>query len=131
MLLVPTNVRMSSIHGLGVFLLVSVKKGEVVCRFDARVDRVYSESEVSALPQHQKDFFRSHARWHEEKQLWAVDGDEFRYCNHSDTPNLGGHGAFGDFIAAFDLAPGTELTVDYHAICDKTRLTGELDTSKV
>ena len=60
-------------------------------------------------------------------RLWKMCGDNMRFSNHSDEPNLlSAGGAFGDDIAAFDLAPGAELTVNYRVICDRVRQTGKL-----
>jgi SET domain-containing protein len=126
MLLVATHLRTSSIHGVGLFVDTPVKKGHLVAHFDTRVDRVYSESEIATLLQHHQDFIRTHGCWHENAQVWAFYGDELRFCNHADQPNLIGHGPFGDFIAACDIAAQTELTADYRLICDDTRLTGRL-----
>ena len=43
MLMVETELRRSEIHGTGVFLLEPVRKGDLIWRFDSRLDRVYSE----------------------------------------------------------------------------------------
>jgi len=51
-MLVETELRPSPIHGIGVFLLRSVRKGDLIWRFDARIDRVYTEEEVTTLPEH-------------------------------------------------------------------------------
>jgi hypothetical protein len=52
-------------------------------------------------------------------------GDNGRHFNHSDTPNTLSEGiAFGDDVAAMDIAAGTELTSDYRTICDHVRSNG-------
>jgi hypothetical protein len=50
MMLVETELRPSPIHGIGVFLLQPVSKGDLIWRFDARIDRVYTEAEIAGLP---------------------------------------------------------------------------------
>jgi SET domain-containing protein len=40
MLMVATELKESPIHGIGVFLLQPVRQGELVWRFDSRIDRV-------------------------------------------------------------------------------------------
>jgi SET domain-containing protein len=50
MMLVETELRPSPIHGLGVFLLQPVSKGDLIWRFDARIDRVYTEAEIARSP---------------------------------------------------------------------------------
>lgn len=125
MMLFATELRPSAIHGTGVFLTEPVKKGEVVWRFDSRIDRVYSADEMASLPERTQNFLRVYSTWNEGVQLWVLCGDNGRHFNHSDTPNTISDGiAFGCDIAAEDLPAGTELTSDYHTICDSVRTNG-------
>jgi hypothetical protein len=125
MLLVDTELRLSPIHGIGVFLLQPVAKGEVVWRFDSRIDRVYEDRELAGMPERMQAFLRIYSTYHEATKLWVLCGDNGRHFNHSDTPNTISHGiAFGVDTAAADLAAGEELTSDYHTICDSVRVNG-------
>lgn len=125
MLLFDTELRVSGIHGIGVFLLEPVKEGDVIWRFDSRIDRVYSDQEIDELPPRMRQFLRIYSTWHEQSGLWVLCGDNGRHFNHSEMPNTVSLGiAFGEDIAAQDLAPGTELTSDYRTICDSVRLNG-------
>jgi hypothetical protein len=125
MMLVETELRQSGIHGTGIFLTQSVAKGEVVWRYDSRIDRVYSEAEIRSLPPHMERFLRVYSTWHDDIGLWVLCGDNGRHFNHSDTPNTLSRGiAFGEDVAADDLPAGTELTSDYRAICDRVRREG-------
>ena len=127
MMMVDTEVRASAIHGLGTFLLEPVKKGDLIWRFDSRVDRVYSEDELAALPAHMQRFLRTYSTWHEGLRLWVLCGDNGRHFNHSDSPNTLSQGiGFGDDVAADDLPAGTELTTDYKTICDAMRANGAI-----
>src|SRR5688572_16581238 len=65
MLLVDTELRPSLIHGLGTFLLEPVRKGQVIWRFDSRIDRIYSEEELATLPPHMQRFLRTYSTWHD------------------------------------------------------------------
>lgn len=132
MLLFATELRASPIHGIGVFLLEPVKEGDVIWRFDSRIDRAYSEKELFDLPPHLRQFLRVYSTWHAESGLWVLCGDNGRHFNHSDTPNTVSLGiAFGDDIAACDLPVGIELTSDYRTICDSVRMNGfEFDTRR-
>lgn len=134
MLLVQTKVDISKIPnaGKGLFLGQPVEQGTIVCRFDPQTDRLFTEDQIGELPKDRQDYIRSHGRYSEEKGVWAVDGDDFQYVNHSDKPTLRGKGGpLGEFVAAFDLPAGAELTLYYPEICDKSRETGLIDTSKV
>lgn len=125
MLLFETELRPSEIHGIGVFLLEPVRKGEVVWRFDSRIDRVYSDSEIGELPEKLRGFLRTYSTLHAETGLWVLCGDNGRHFNHSDTPNTLSRGiAFGEDVAAEDIPAGTELTSDYRTICDSVRSNG-------
>ena len=125
MMMVETELRLSRIQGIGIFLLEDVREGDLVWRFDSRVDRTYSERELDSLPSATAAFLRRFSTWHEPTGLWVLCGDNGRHFNHSDAPNTVSLGiAFGDDVAAADLPAGTELTSDYRAICDKMRLNG-------
>jgi hypothetical protein len=125
MLMVETELRQSAIHGTGVFLLEPVRKGDLIWRFDSRIDRVYSEDEIAGLPERTRHFLRTYSTWHEATQLWILCGDNGRHFNHSDRPNTLSLGTgFGDDVAAEDLPAGVELTTDYALICDSVRMNG-------
>lgn len=125
MMMVDTEVRPSRIHGLGVFLLQPVRKGELIWRYDSRIDRVYAEEEVASLPEHVQRYLRTYSTWHEGVKLWVLCGDNGRYFNHCDPPStLSDAIAFGCDHAARDLDAGEELTSDYRTICDHVRQNG-------
>ena len=125
MMMVETELQPSNIQGIGIFLLEDVHKGQIIWRFDSRVDRIYSEAELAALPPPTSAFLKRFSTWHEPTGLWVLCGDNGRHFNHSDTPNTVSQGiAFGEDIAAEDLPAGTELTSDYRTICDRMRLDG-------
>lgn len=125
MMMVDTELRMSSIHGIGVFLLEPVKKGQLIWRFDSRMDRVYSEEDIKSLPERSQRFMRMYSTYSDAVKLWVLCGDHGRHFNHSKTPTTVSDAiAFGHDHAAFDLDVGTELTSDYATICDTVRSSG-------
>jgi SET domain-containing protein len=125
MMMVETEVRPSAIHGLGVFLLTPVRRGELIWRFDSRIDRVYCEAEIAGLPEHVQRYLRTYSTWHEATGLFVLCGDNGRYFNHSDDPTTVSDGiSFGHDHAARDLAVGDELTSDYATICDLAQQQG-------
>jgi uncharacterized protein len=129
MMMVETELRPSSIHGIGVFLTQPVRAGELIWRFDTRIDRVFSDSELREMPELLQSFLRTYSTLHSGLMLWVLCGDNGRHFNHSDSPNTRSLGiAFGDDVAANDLEAGTELTSDYRTICDAMR-SGGLDFS--
>ena len=125
MMMVETELKPSAIHGLGVFLTQSVQAGDLIWCFDPRVDRVYGEEEISALPPHVQRYLRTYSTWHEATGLYVLCGDNGRHFNHSDTPTTVSSAiTFGDDHAVRDLAVGEELTSDYRTICDTVRRKG-------
>lgn len=125
MMMVETELRSSPIHGVGVFLLAPVRRGQLIWRFDSRVDRVYTREEVESLPPHVVRYIETYSTWHEQTQLYVLCGDNGRYFNHSDRPNTVSDSiSFGEDRAARDLSAGEELTSDYATICDAVRRNG-------
>lgn len=125
MMMVETVLRPSNIHGIGVFLVDAVSKGTLLWKYDSRIDRVYSPSELDSLPELTQSFLRVYSTWNAQVQLWVLCGDNGRHFNHSATPNSVSDGiAFGCDYAAEDLPAGTELTSNYATICDHVRVNG-------
>lgn len=125
MMMVDTELRPSSIHGLGVFLLEPVCKGDLIWRFDARIDRVYSLDEVASLPDHVQRYLRTYSTWNKSAGLYVLCGDNGRFFNHSEDPTTVSNAiSFGEDHAKRDLAVGEELTSDYTTICDDVRQNG-------
>jgi SET domain-containing protein len=125
MLMVDTELRASPIHGIGVFVTQRVRAGDLIWRFDSRIDRVFSDDEMKEMPERLQGFLRTYSTLHGDLKLWVLCGDNGRHFNHSDSPTTRSLGiAFGDDVAAEDLEPGTELTSDYRTICDAMRSTG-------
>ena len=125
MLMVDTELRSSAIHGVGVFLLEPVRAGDLIWRFDSRVDRVFADQELLDAVDRMQRFLRTYSTFHAGLGLWVLCGDNGRHFNHSDLPNTRSLGiAFGDDVAAVDIEPGTELTSDYRTICDAARVGG-------
>ena len=127
MMMVETELRESSIHGTGVFLLEPVRRGDIVWRFDSRIDRVYADWELEGMSERLRHFLRVYSTYHQQSGLWVLCGDNGRHFNHSDQPNTTSMGiGFGDDIAAEDLPVGAELTTDYRTICDSVRARGSI-----
>lgn len=127
MMMVETELRPSPIHGIGTFLLEDVEAGDLIWRFDSRIDRIFSDVEIHTMPKLLQAFLHMYSTFHEQSGLWVLCGDNGRHFNHSDEPNTVSLGiAFGDDVAAADLAVGTELTTNYFTICDAVRERGTI-----
>jgi uncharacterized protein len=127
MLMVDTELGESPIHGIGTFLLEPVRAGQLIWRFDERIDRVIADAAIQAMPERLRDYLTTYSTFHEARGVWVLCGDNGRHFNHSDHPNTISLGiAFGDDVAATDLEAGTELTTDYRTICDAARKSADL-----
>ncbi len=119
MLLVPCRLGRSEIEGLGVFAAVPIAAGTEVWRFDRRFDLLVEEAELARAPATVRDFF---ARFAYELAAYpgclALDGDDGRFMNHADQPNLAFSPA-GSARALRDIADGEELTCDYAALATR------------
>ncbi|HET9159587.1 MAG TPA: SET domain-containing protein-lysine N-methyltransferase [Caulobacteraceae bacterium] len=124
-MMVDTILKPSPIHGLGVFLAQPVREGELIWRFDTRIDRVYAPEEIASLPEHVQRYLHTYCTWRADAGVFVLCGDNGRYFNHAETPSTVSDAiAFGVDRAARDLAAGEELTSDYATICDAVREQG-------
>jgi len=116
MLLVPTRLAQSAIHGFGVFAAEPIAKGTTVWRFEKGIDLELSTEDVDRLPGHVREFFAHFAYLDRNVKRIILCFDNARFMNHSTTHNLvNDYGAdpYGIDSAARDIAAGEELTVDY------------------
>jgi len=115
MLLVPTYVAPSAIHGLGLFAAEPIPAGTVVWRFNSVLDRVLDRAWAASLPEVAQQFLARYA-YRRGTQL-VLCGDDGRFVNHSDAPTLAERPDTAS-VAARDIAAGEELTEDYRAFDD-------------
>jgi SET domain-containing protein len=111
MLLVKTYLAASGVHGIGLFAAEQIPSGTVIWRFDARIDRCFTEVERLALPEPARSFAAIYS--YPEfvgSENYNLDGDNARFMNHSESPNTD---CEIDTIATRDIASGEELLCDY------------------
>ena len=124
MMLVPTRVAPSSIHGLGLFAAQSIAKGTQVWRFEEGFDRTFTPAQFDALPCSAQMHLRWFAYCDTARNAWVLSGDHTCFMNHSNTPNTGAPGDAESpvtTIALRDIADGEELTCDYFAFDREAR----------
>lgn len=115
MLLIPTSLKASSIHGLGVFAESFIPKGTLAWRFMPGFDVIVTEEQLAQLPSqnradlevylYESPFFPGG---------YVLNGDHSRYLNHSDNPNMDNSGV--DAYTKVDIYPGEEITCDYREL---------------
>ena len=116
MLLVPTRLGQSPIHGIGVFALEPVSRGQAVWRFQRGLDMEFSPDIVEGLPAHVQTFFTHYGYLDRNVQRIILCFDDARFVNHSAAPNIAtdyAQDAYGLDVALRDIAPDEELTMDY------------------
>jgi len=116
MLLVPTRLSQSPIHGLGVFALAPIAASMPVWRFERGLDMEFSPDIVTTLPEHVQTFFSHYGYLDRNVGRIILCFDDARFVNHSDAPNVATDYAqdpYGLDVALRDIAAGEELTMDY------------------
>lgn len=117
MMRIPTTVAASRIAGAGLGLFTDgfVPAGRLIWQFDPGLDLL-----LDALPD--EPVLRAFVERYGyeprgEPGRWLVCVDNGRFINHSDEPNT--RDTRDHTFAAADLAPGTEITSDYRAFCER------------
>lgn len=103
----------SQIEGLGVYSHEDIKKGQEVWRYDPILDISIPSSKLGEVATHIAEFLDRYTYPDPHRpDCIMLDGDEGRFMNHSDTPNLDFTSAdYG--VALTDIPAGTELTCNY------------------
>ena len=116
MLLVPTRLAQSALHGLGVFAVAPIAKGTAIWRFASGLDMEFDPAIVDTLPAHVQTFFSHYGYLDRNMKRIILCFDDARFVNHSDTPNVAtdyAQDAYGLDVALRDIAAGEELTMNY------------------
>lgn len=119
MLLVPTYVAASPIHGIGCYAARAIPAGTVIWRFQPGVDQVIPEAVVDALAEPALGFIHRYAyRTPQIPGGWVLPFDHTRFINHDDNPNTDNTEA--ETRALRDIAEGEEITCNYNEFTDDT-----------
>lgn len=112
---IKTYIDKSDIHGMGVFANEIVPMGTIVWVYDPDFDNYINVEDVNKLPEAYIDFINRQARVTEIEGRICLCGDDARFTNHSDDPNIEpSYDDKGSFFAVLDLKPGDEITVSYN-----------------
>lgn len=127
MLLVKTTLRMSSIHGIGLFAAEFIASGTPIWRRCPLIDIMLSEDQLQDLSATAREQIAAYSYRQRATGLYVLCGDDARFFNHSKTPNcidIRGEDGQGVTLAARDIQPGEELTCDY-SVVDKDYIDGK------
>lgn len=112
MFLIPTQVRQSPIHGVGVYTAAFVPTGTVVWDFTPGVDWILTDQEMASIPEPFQSRIRRFS-YRDDSGDFVLCGDNARFMNHSEQPNCDDKGSVT--FAARDIRAGEELTCDYRS----------------
>jgi uncharacterized protein len=109
MLLVPTEVRPSKIHGIGCFATKAIRKGAVIWEFTPGFDLKYTEKQFDSFPKLLREFLDRYV--FEDGKYFVLCVDNARFFNHSTEANTA---SVGDVtVAKRNIRKGEELTSNY------------------
>jgi SET domain-containing protein len=112
MLLVPTYLKQSPVHGIGCFAAAPIAKGTLIWRHEPALDIVVPEATVAALPDPARQLIHRYAyRTPQIPGGWVLPFDNTRFINHDPAPNT--DNLTVDTFAARDIAADEEITADY------------------
>jgi len=112
-LLVRTTIGPSSIEGTGVFAAERIKKGAPVWSFAKGFDLEIPGASIRALVSPMKETMLIYAYRVPGTDTYVLPADDARFMNHSDHPAVQVAEDDGPDVAARDIEPHEELTVDY------------------
>ena len=113
MMLVPCYLAASDIEGLGVFSRDTIRRGQLIWRFDPRIDRIIPRDSFSDADTRLSDFLSRYTYIPPyDTNVCILDGDEGRYMNHSEMPNTD-FSSIDAGYAVTDIPAGVELTCAY------------------
>ena len=116
MLIAPTRLQSSAIHGLGVFAAQPIPSEAVVSRYQPPFDVAYTADAIERLSPAERTFLRCYAYRSVFNGIYYLVGDHDRFMNHSETPNVGMNpDGTSTVLALRDIAEGEELTCDYRS----------------
>lgn len=114
MFLVRTYIDKSEIHGVGVFAAEDIAIDSLVWEFHPVVDRLISTTEFEELPDPTKEMIRRHAEFLVTQNAFILSGDNDRFMNHSETPNIRDDGL--RMYSQRHISANEELTCDYRHV---------------
>lgn len=132
MLIVNTYTAQSEIHGIGLFCAEEkIEKGRPIWVYKEGYDlkikvndipeelRGYLDKYSTVSPEKDKILFKDGYQYvtYNDSLIYHLDGDNCKYMNHSDNPNVVFNDNIG--IAIKDIELNEELTCDYSKITTK------------
>ncbi len=112
MIIVPTLLEKSPIHGFGVFSKGFIPKGTKAWEWNEKFDIKITEEEFPTLAKSVQEELEIHMYQPEEKGYYLYETTMGKYMNHSRTPNID-FSIVSEGWTTRDIQPNEELTCDY------------------
>ncbi len=115
MLTVKTKIKESAIAGIGLFADQLIPKGTTVWKFQKGFDIELSKAQFAELSEPAQEQVLNYCYFDSKKEMYVICGDDARFFNHSDNPNVSSspYDDRPDF-ALRDIQIGEELTQNYN-----------------
>lgn len=114
MLAVENYLAPSVLHGLGVFAKSPITKGQMVSRFMPPFDLHFSPDMLPCLNAQERAYLKVYAYLSRFDGVYILPGDNDRFMNHSETPNVGMNpDGTPNCLALRNIAADEELLCDY------------------
>lgn len=112
MLLIPTYLSQSSVHGVGVFAAQDIAAGTLIWQFIPGLDVVIPCGALASYPAEVRSYIEEYSYEDQYRPgSWVLGGDNARFINHSQTPNT--HSDKDNAYASRDIKKGEEITCNY------------------
>jgi SET domain-containing protein len=118
--MIKTRVKQSTVPGagLGIFADEFIPKGKVTWRFCPGYDLVVPKDDLLRFSEASRAQFLNYCYFDSERKHFVLCGDDARFLNHSDNPNLAEKwdetDTEGYEVASRDIEAGEELFVNYY-----------------
>ncbi|MBX3413839.1 MAG: SET domain-containing protein [Pirellulales bacterium] len=119
MLLIETELRPSSIHGIGLFAIAPVAVGQVVWRFTEGFDLDLDPRALDRLGPRERARLLHYGYIDHVLNRYILCCDDARFINHSPSPNIASDRSGdprGVDVAVREILPSDEITIDYESL---------------
>ncbi len=115
MIHIKYKLRVSNLHGIGLFTDERLKKGQLVYTASPILDLNITKEQFMSLDQKEKDEVLWWGFFDEPSQKWHVDFDVSKFINHSKNGTLMQDDRHEEayLVASRDINKGDELTQNY------------------
>lgn len=115
MIHVAYKLKVSNLHGVGLFANENIKKGQLIYTASPLLDLNITQKQFDSLKQKEKDEILWWGFFDQPSQMWHVDFDVSKFINHSPDATVTQDDNHDEayLIATRDIPSGEELTQNY------------------